>query len=100
VSAHRGEIRTYGSHKIAVISADGVNAAGRPWCAPIVRQADIPPALAVFTVTTHESDPVTGCLLLLETRSIPADRLGPAVGSLIGLTMTRVDDGIRTMFDL
>lgn len=100
MSALRGEIRTYGPHKIAVISADPVNSTGRPWCAPIVRQADVPATLAAFAVTTNETDAVSGVILLLEARTLDAEQLGPPLGTLVGVTLGRIEDGIKTMFDI
>jgi mRNA-degrading endonuclease toxin of MazEF toxin-antitoxin module len=100
VTAARGEVRTLGGRKVAVMSADAVSATGWPWCAPIVRQVQVPAALAVFCVQTHETDPVSGVILLLEMRPVPDEQLGTAVGTLVGATFARLEDGIRALFDL
>lgn len=83
-----------------MVSADALGDVGRPWCAPIVRRVDVPAELAVFAVTTHETDPVTGVILLLETAPLPAEVLGDPVGTVVGTTIARIEDGIRALFDL
>jgi mRNA-degrading endonuclease toxin of MazEF toxin-antitoxin module len=100
MTIQRGEVRDYGKNRVVVISADSVSGAGRPWCAPIVRQIEVPPVLATLVVATREPDPVTGAILLMEARTLPVDSLGPATGMMIGATLARINDGIKTMFDL
>jgi hypothetical protein len=46
---------------------------------------------------THETDPVTGVVLLLETAPVPVEILGEPVGTMVGRTMVRIEDGIRTV---
>jgi mRNA-degrading endonuclease toxin of MazEF toxin-antitoxin module len=86
--------------KVLVVSADAVGEAGWPWCAPIVRRVGVPAELAVFAVTTHETDPVTGVVLVLGTAPVPVEILGEPVGTMVGRTMVRIEDGIRALFDL
>jgi mRNA-degrading endonuclease toxin of MazEF toxin-antitoxin module len=100
VTAARGEVRALSGRKVAVMSAGEVAATGWPWCAPIIRQANVPAELAVFCVPTHETDPVTGVVLLLEMAPIPGDQLSAPVGTLVGATLARVEDGIRALFDI
>jgi hypothetical protein len=51
---------------------------------PIVRRVGVPAELAVFAVTTHETDQVTGVVLLLETAPVPVEILGEPVGTMVG----------------
>lgn len=98
----RGDVRRLpNGYRVVVLSSDTINdVTGRPWCAPIVRRADVPPELAGLAVPTHETDPVTGVVLLLETGPISRDRLSESTGMLVGTTLSRLEDGLRGLFDL
>lgn len=101
----KGEIRTYvddsGSHKVVVLSNDGItNATGWPLCAPVIRQVAADPDLAVYLVPTNQADPVKGFVVLLNTRPMPVEYLTDPEGALVGATVARINDGLKDLFDL
>ncbi len=103
MSVAKGEVyalRGGRGEKVVVLSADEVNTITWPWCAPIIRRFDGSPELAVFAPSTHETDPVSGTIMLLDTAQVSAELLEEPVGTLVGVTVARIEAGIKALFGL
>lgn len=89
-----------GRLKGVVVSGDAMTTGGGlVWIVPISRH--IPEALPdLLAVSTHETDPVSGVVPLMELIPISSGFLTEPVGGLVGTTMAKIDDGLRAMFDL
>ena len=102
----RGEIWTVGDrtdlrYRVLVMSADAHNDRpnAAPYCAPIVRlrgSSDLPP----FAVPLAEQDPMTGVVVVNRMRRLPASVGAERIGMVTGSSMARLNEALRTLFEL
>ncbi|MCU7722644.1 type II toxin-antitoxin system PemK/MazF family toxin [Actinoplanes sp. KI2] len=102
----RGEIWTIGSrtdlrYRVLVLSGDSYNDRknAAPFCAPIVRQrgaTELPP----YAVALTEQDPITGVVVVNRMRRLPASIGAERIGMVTGSSMVRLDEAVRSLFEL
>ncbi|BCB77246.1 hypothetical protein GCM10022251_65520 [Phytohabitans flavus] len=103
---NRGEVWTIGDrtdlrYRVVVLSGDTHNerANAAPYCAPVVRQrgtTDLPP----FAVPLSETDPVSGVVVVNRMRRLPVTAGAERLGMITGASLSRVDDALRSLFEL
>ncbi len=104
---NRGEIYSFKNpqsgvpHRAVVLSSDLHNdrRGTKPFCAPIVRQGS-PAELAPFVVSLHETDAVSGSVIVTKTAPIalPVDAVRD--GMVTGPTAIALGEALRALFDL
>ncbi len=100
MSPRKGEVYTDGGRRVVVVSSDVVSES-LTWVASLVRRhPDDSIEADPLTVDTHAADPVTGMVVLIDLLPVSAHHLTDPVGTLIGATMDRINDGLRFMFDV
>jgi mRNA interferase MazF len=103
---NRGEIWTIGDrgdlrYRVVVLSSDAHNArpSAAPFCAPIVRQrgaTTLPP----FVVPLAETDPLSGVVVVNRMRRLLAAAGAERIGMVTGVSMARLSDVLRDLFEL
>jgi mRNA interferase MazF len=103
---NRGEVWTIGErtdlrYRVVVLSGDAHNERpnAAPYCAPVVRQrgtTDLPP----FAVPLSETDPVSGVVVVNRMRRLPVTSGAERLGMITGASLARVDDALRSLFEL
>ncbi len=100
MSPRKGEVYTDGGRRVVVVSSDVVSES-LAWVATLVRRhPDDSIQPDPLTVDTHAADPVTGMVMLVDLIPVSPQHLTDPVGTLIGATMDRVNDGLRYLFDV
>jgi mRNA interferase MazF len=97
----RGEVWTvsddHGQHRVVVLSGEEYNVMGVAYCAPIMqRSAPMQP----YTVALVDPDPIAGTVLVGLTEPIGISTGTESIGIVTGVTMARLSDAVRDLFDV
>jgi mRNA interferase MazF len=89
------------AHRVVVLSSDLHNerVGAKPFCAPIVRQPS-PVEFAPFVVPLHETDAITGSVVVAKTAPIALPPDAVRGGMVTGPTANALSEALRALFDL